>query len=549
MSAATATRPARPAPPARTGELTGLGTLMRFALRRDRVRLPMWIIGILLATVGTAASFPASYPDAEARAGALLTIDNPGTTALIGAVYGDGDYTYGIITGHNLLVLISAIAALMSIFTLVRHTRAEEESERAELVRSGPVGRFAPAAAAMTVVIGANLVLALVLALGLGSLGIDTVTWEGSFVFGAAVGSVGLVFAGIAAVTAQLSEDARTASSAAGMLLAGAYVLRALGDVSNETLSWFSPLGWAQATEPYYADDWAPLLLPVGAAVVLLVVAVALSRRRDVGAGVLGTRPGPARAGAGLRGPFGLAWRSNRGTLIGWTVGLGIFGLLYGPVLSEASTYLEDLPIMAEFMPDIDASGEELFAATVILVVAILCAVPPLQIVLRLRGEETAGRVGPLLTTPLPRWRWLGANLMLAVLGGAWLLAVMGFSIGLGAGYSMDDYSWVGTSTIAAVSYLPAVGVIVGLAALLLGWAPRAAAWSWALVGLAAVVAYFGGIFDLPQWLMNGSPFEHVPEQPAFDFDGRPLGWLSLVAVALSGASLVGIRRRDVQEA
>lgn len=551
MSAATATRPAQPAPPtpARTGELRGLGTLVRFALRRDRVRLPMWILGILLATVGTAVSFPASYPDAEARAGALLTIDNPGTTALIGAVYGDGDYTYGIITGHNLLVLISAIVALMSVFTLVRHTRAEEESERVELVRSGPVGRFAPTAAAMIVVIAANLVLALVLALGLGSPGIDTVTWAGSFVFGAAVGSVGLVFAGIAAVTAQMTENARTASSAAGLVLAAAYVVRALGDVSNETLSWFSPLGWAQATEPYYADDWAPLLLPVGAAVVLLVMAVALNRRRDVGAGVLGSRPGPARAGAGLRGPFGLAWRSNRGTLIGWTVGLGIFGLLYGPVLSEASTYLEDLPIMAEFMPDIDASGEELFAATVLLVGAILCAVPPLQVVLRLRAEEAAGRVGPLLTTPLPRWRWLGANLMLSVLGGAWLLTVLGFSIGLGAGHSMEDYSWVGTSTIAAVSYLPAVAVVMGLGALLLGWAPRIAAWSWALVGFAMIVAYFGGILDLPQSLMDASPFEHVPEQPAFDFDGRPLAWLSLVAVALSGVSLVGIRRRDVREA
>lgn len=546
MSAAmsTSTRTA----PTLARDLAGLGTLLRFALRRDRLRLPMWILGIMLATVGTAASFPATYPTAEDRAGALLTIDNPGTTALIGAVYGDGDYTYGIMVGHNLLALISVIAALMSILTLVRHTRAEEESERAELVRSAPVGRFAPAAAAVVGVVGANVVLAVVLTLGLGSLGIETVTWEGSAVFGAAVASVGLVFAGIAAVAAQLTESARTASSSAGLVLAAAFVLRALGDVNVEAFSWLSPIGWAQMTEPYFADDVAPLLLAVGAAVVLLVVAVMLSRRRDVGAGMMGTQPGPANAGAGLRGPFGLAWRLSRGTLIGWAIGLATFGLLYGPVLSEASTYLDDLPIMAEFMPDIDASGEELFAATVVLVVAILCAIPPLQIVLRLRAEEGAGRVGPLLSTPLPRWRWLGANLVLALAGGAGLLVVTGVGLGLGAGLSMDDLTWVGASLTAALSYLPAIAVVVGLGALLLAWAPRAAAWSWALVIFAAIVAYFGGILDLPQWLMNASPFEHVPEQPAFDFAGVPLAWLSLVAAVLLGAALAGIGRRDMHD-
>src|SRR5690625_2610853 len=545
MSAAATTKP-----PVRTsargGDFAGLGTLIRFALRRDRLRLPLWILGIVLAAVGSAASFPATYPDAEARLGALLTIDNPGTTALIGSVYGDGEYTYGIIVGHNLLVLIAVVTALMSIFTLVRHTRAEEESGRAELVRSVPVGRFAPAAAAIVVIVGANLVLALLIALGLGSLGIETVTWEGSFVFGAALGAVGLVFAGIAAVTAQLTENARTASSSAGLVLAMAYALRAIGDVGNQTFSWFSPIGWAQATEPYYANDWAPLGIAVGAAVVLFAVAAGLSRRRDVGAGLLGTRPGPARAGALLGGSFGLAWRLNRGLLIGWEVGMLAFGLAYGPVLSEASTYLDDLPIMAEFMPDVDASGEELFAATVILVVAILCAVPALQIVLRLRAEETAGRVGPLLTTPLPRWRWLVATLALALAGGAGLLAAAGVGIGLGAGYSMDDLSWVGASVIAAVSYLPGVAVVVGVGGLLLGWAPRAAGWSWALVGFAAIVAYFGGILDLPQWLMNLSPFQHVPEQPAFDFEAGPLAWLSLIAVVLLAASVAGFRRRDV---
>ena len=536
------------AAPARGDGLAGLGTLLRFNLRRDRVRLPLWIGGIWLAVVGSAAAFPATYPTAADRRGARLTIDNPGTTALIGAVYGGEDYTYGIMVGHELVGLISVIVALMSIFTFVRHTRAEEESGRAELVRSTVVGRHAHAFSAVIVVVGANAVLALLLAVGLGSLGIETVTWSGSLLFGAAVTTVGLVFGGVAAVTAQLTEHARAAASSAGLLLALAYVLRAIGDVSNPTLSWLSPIGWAQATEVYYADNWAPLGLAVALAAILLLVAVPLSRRRDVGAGVLGTRPGPARAGTFLRGPFGLAWRLARGTLIGWTVGLLAFGLMYGPVLSEASTYLEDLPIMAEFLPDAEASGAELFAATVVAVFAILCAVPAVQVVVRLRSEETSGRAGPLLVTPLSRVRWMGASVLLALGAAAVLLVVMGVGLGLGAGLSMDDLGWVGACAGAALAYLPAVAVVVGLAALLVGWAPRATAWSWGLLGFAIVVMYFGGFLNLPQLVLDISPFTHVPQLPAQDLDGVPLAWLSLLALVLVVAGLIGIRRRDVHD-
>ncbi|MEE6280422.1 ABC transporter permease [Georgenia sunbinii] len=550
MSTATTTAPQTHRAPQRAGALTGLGTLLRFNLRRDRVRLPVWILGTVLATVSTAVSYESIYPTAADRAAALLTINNPGTTALIGAVYGDGDYTYGIMVGHQLVALISVLAALMSIFTLVRHTRLEEETGRAELVRASVVGRHAGTVAAVTVVVGANVVLALLLAVGLGSLGIDTVTWEGSLLFGAAIGAVGLVFAGVAAVSVQLTENARTASSIAGLTLAAAYVLRAIGDVGEGWISWLSPIGWSQATETYDSNSWAPLGISLAAAVLLLGVAVPLSRRRDVGAGLFGTRPGPASAGGLLGSPLGLAVRLLRGTVIGWGLALFLFGIMYGPVLSEADTFLEDLPIMAEFLPDIgDATGAELFGATVLAVAAILAAVPAVQIALRLRAEETAGRAGPLLATPVSRVRWVGAYLTVAVVGGAVVLLALGLGMGLGAGWSLSDMSWVGAAVGAALSYLPATAVLVGVAALLFGVAPRAAGWAWAPLGFAVVVMYFGGLLDFPQWLIDVSPYAHVPQQPAAAFDLAPLLWLTGIAAVLVAAGLAGVRRRDVLDA
>lgn len=528
---------------------TGLGELVRLALRRDRVRLPGWIGSIVAATAGTAASFPTTYPDAQARLGALMTIDNPGTTALVGPLYGEGDYTYGIMVGHQLLGMVAVVAALMSIFTVVRHTRAEEESGRAELVRAAPVGRTAPALAALVVAVGANLVLAAGLTLALGGLGIETVTWRGSALFGAAVGAVGLVLAGVASVTAQLTEHARAASSMAGLVLAAAFVVRATGDVSVEGLSWASPIGWAQATEPFYADDGAPLALALGLAVVLLAGAVVLGRRRDLGSGLLTARPGPARAGSALSGPFGLAWRTSRGSLVGWTLGVFFFGLFYGPILSESSTFLDNVPVLEEFVPDVEASVAELFAAMIIAVVAIICAIPALQTVLRLRTEETSGRAGPLLATALSRTRWALANHVLALLAGAVVLTAGGLGLGLGAAWSMDEPSWVGTATGAALAYLPAVAVVVGLGALLHGWVPRAVGAAWLPVVVGFFFSYFGELLDLPQAVLDVSPFTHVSQQPAVAFEAAPLAWLSLVALLAIGLGLAGLRRRDLLDA
>ena len=45
----------------------------------------------------------------------------------------------------------------MSIFTVIRRTRADEETGRTELLASAVVGRAAPLAAAVTVAIGASL--------------------------------------------------------------------------------------------------------------------------------------------------------------------------------------------------------------------------------------------------------------------------------------------------------------------------------------------------------------------------------------------------------
>lgn len=181
----TPTRPGQPRQLQTGSALTGTGTLTRFMLRRDRIRLPVWILAITVFTVASVVALPDLYAgsaDRQARATLML---NPGLRAISGPGYGLDDYTFGAMIGLEYLSWVAIFVALMSIFSVVRHTRTEEETGRADLVRAGRVGRHATTTAALAVSVGANVILGVLLAVGIGSLGPESVGWGSSLLFGA----------------------------------------------------------------------------------------------------------------------------------------------------------------------------------------------------------------------------------------------------------------------------------------------------------------------------------------------------------------------------
>ncbi|MET8545783.1 hypothetical protein ABZW03_34880 [Kitasatospora sp. NPDC004799] len=181
-----AARAAAPRRPAARTTLAGTTALLRFALRRDRFRLSAWVLGLWLTTLATADSVRTVYPTAADRASIAHGSDNPAMLALSGPAHYLADYTWGAMLGHRLLGLLAVLTALLSVLTVTRHTRAEEESGRAELVRSAAVGRHAPLAAALATAAVADLALGLLLAAGLPALGIPGLTAAGSALYGAA---------------------------------------------------------------------------------------------------------------------------------------------------------------------------------------------------------------------------------------------------------------------------------------------------------------------------------------------------------------------------
>ncbi|MEU9057979.1 ABC transporter permease [Streptomyces sp. NPDC048430] len=550
MTATTTRAPA----PARSlthsgGALAGTRTLIRFNLRRDRVRLPVWILALFVGTVSTASKYTALYADPADRASVVTTMESPAGLAMTGPEHYLDDYTFGSMTGHQMLGFMAVLVGLMSVLTITRHTRDEEETNRAELVRSTVVGRHAHLAAALSVAVLANLALALLLAVGLGSMGIDSIDTGGSLLYGFSHAAVGVVFAGVAAVTVQITAHTRGASGMAMAVIGLAYVLRAAGDAGgNDALSWLSPIGWVQRTYPYVDDRWWPLLLCAALAVLCSGAGFVLSTRRDVGAGLRAARLGSPVASTSLTRPLGFALRLHRSVLAGFGAGLFLMGVMYGSLLGDADDMLKNIDQLQEALKDIGGTTmAESFASMVMVVLAVVAAVYVVMAALRPRSEENAGRVEPLLATGLSRARWAGSHLAVALAGGTIVLLLAGLGIGVAGAASAGDSGLLLKLVGAALAYAPALWVTVGVTAVLFGWLPRAASAAWAVPVYAFVVGYLGQLLRFPHWMNNVSPFGHVPQLPAAPMSWTPMAVLTLIAAALILLGLEGFRRRDLQ--
>jgi ABC-2 type transport system permease protein len=521
---------------------TGTPALVRLALRRDRIRLSVWVLALVGITAASASAVASTYNTPIEIASYARNIgSSPASIAMAGPPVAL-DTIGGIVVYETSLTVLIGVA-LMAAFTVVRHTRSEEEVGRTELLASAVVGRHAGTAAAVAVAVGTSLVVGLGVALSVLATPFPT---GPAVLYGASVAALGTVFAAVATVAAQLMSHGRAATGAALAVLGAAFGLRAIGDVQGSFLSWLSPLGWSQGVHLLDGDRWWPLLISLAVALGLLALAGWLTTRRDVGSGVWADRPGPARAGRLLSSPLGLAWRLQRGTVVGWAVGLVLLGVVFGSVSRDLQDMVRDNPTLEQYFAQTGGTITDAFFAVALLFMGLGAAGFAVASALRLHGEEAAGRVEPLLATAVRRDRMLLTPLVVTVGGAALLVTVGGLGVGLADALVRDDFGSVLPLVAQAWVQLPAVLVVVGVAVLLMGWLPRATAAAWAVLGFAFVVGWSGGLLNLPSWLSGLSPFEHLPQVPVEEVAVAPLVVLTLVAVVLVAVGTLGFRRRDI---
>jgi ABC-2 type transport system permease protein len=531
------------------GALAGLGPAVRLALRRDRVWLPVWVALIVLEVAATASAYQSLYPTLASRESMAVTI---GGDSPVLAMYGPAFnlLQIGGITAWRLGAFGAVFVALMSLLTVVRHTRTEEETGRLELLRSGVVGRHTPLVAALLEVFGAVAAIAVLVALALAG---QHQPLAGSLALGLGWAGTGLVFAGLAAVTAQITESSRTASGCAAALLGLAYLLRAVGDGGSAqpgsplgVLSWLSPVGWAQQLRAFAGERWWVLALPVAVTALLVGVAFALEGRRDFGAGLVPSRLGAARGS--LSTAAGLGWRLQRGGLLAWAVGLAVYGLAIGSIAHGVIDLLSGNDAVERLFQKLGGAQAlvDSFLSAMLGIIAILVTVHGISAVLRLKAEESELHAEQLLATGLPRHRWAWSHLSIALLSPPLLMAVTGLSMGLSHAAAAGDPHQVWRVAGAAMVQVPAMWVLTALAFALYGTAERLGPLAWLALAACGLLGQVGPLFNLPDAVLRVSPYADIPKLPGADLSVAPLAVLVLVAAGLLVAGVTGLRRRDL---
>jgi ABC-2 type transport system permease protein len=535
-----------------TGSLTNTPALVKLALRRDRIMLPAWVYVVIAGVCANAYSFSRLYKTPSSQAALVASAQsNPALLFLYGRVNGT---SVGALTAWRFGVWGGLLAAIMTIFIVIRHTRADEEAGRLELIGSARVGRQAPLVAALLTSVLACAVITLALCLLLPVIGLPV---SGSAALALAIGTTGLAFTGISAVAAQLTSGSRAARGLVFCVLGLAFMTRAVGDASGASgpswLTWVLPLGWTEMLRPFAAQRWWMLALPVAVFAVGTWLGFVLAARRDHAAGLLPDRPGRPGASAALRGPQSLAWRLQWTSLAGWTAGFAIMFAVCGAAAQGIGSLLGTSTALQKEFARLGGQSAivNAYLAALMLLAGLFAAAFGVSAVLRLRAEETASRADPVLSGSVGRVRWGFSHLLVAVVGTAALLAVAGVATGLGYGLRaaapVTVGGEVGRMLGAGLAELPAALVIAAIAAAAFGLVPEACVGAgWTVLGVVVLISLFGQSLQMPAWVLDISPFTHVPRLPGGTVSAQPLVWLSVAALAFGAAGLAALRRRDI---
>ena len=519
-------------------------SLIRVALRQDRIIASVWTFLLVVVVYASAAATEGIYPTTADRVAAAEAIN--GNTAIV-ALYGPIlDVTSeGELAMTKMTVLYAVFAALLFLVLVRRHTRTEEESGRSELLGGTAIGRDAQLAAAVLESVIVSLALGVLSALACVAGGLPA---AGSIGFAATWVGVSWVTIGLTAVACQLSASARTCAALAGAGLATMFALRVVGDTGPEWVSWLSPFGWNTRLRAWSEPRWWVLLLYAALAAALLVLARTLQHRRDLGSGILPARPGPAHGSPRLADSFALAWRVHRATIWSWTAGVAVMGLVMGAIAPGVGDLL-DTEAGRQVIESLGGVGalQDALVAAVLSIAAVLVTCFAIAVVGHGAGDERDGRTEQVLATSVTRSRTFVATSVVALGGATWLLLVTGAgaAVGLGvqAGEGLDE---LGRLVWAALAQSPAVWLVAGVAMLLHALGSRFAVLAWAVLAGCFALGYLGELLELPGFVTGLSPYTHLPAMPVEAFAPSSAAWLTAIAAVLMAAAWWRYRERDI---
>ena len=524
------------------------GILVKLTLRRERIVSCVWII----LTAGFAAFLAIGLyaaMDEASRLEMLLVLENPAMIAMIGPIIGMDNFTHGAMYTTFMLIFTAIAVVVMNIMLVVRHTRADEEKGRYEVVRSLPIGRLAHLNATIIVAVIVNIILAIITGLLLFAAGDESMGFNGSMLWGALLGSVGLFFAATAAVFAQLSSSSKGAMGYSLFVMGFFYLMRAVGDVSMEALSFISPLGLILRAQAYVNNNWMPVFVLIGLSIVIIIIAFRLNITRDIDQGLLPDKRGSANGGILLKSPIGFALKLSKTGLIVGFITMFVMAASYGTIMGDIEGFIETNEFYSQLILWMDGiSMPLLFVGMINFMMAMLALIPMILYVTRVRSEEKDIRAELILAASVSKYKYLGGFAVISFVSSIILQLLTALGLWVSAQGVLEDISEfpLDTVIIGNLLYLPALWVIIGLLIFLIGVFPKAAGIIWAVYGGIFLLGLFGRMDIFPSWIINISPFAYIAQYPMENINWFNMVLLTIIAAVLSIIGFIGFRKRDI---
>jgi len=519
---------------------------LKFIIQRDWKISLIWLLAFAGFAVLLAAIYPGLFPNEEAIAGLVSTMNNPSMIAMMGPVYGLEAVTPAILMSQECMLWFAIAVALMNIFFVNRYTRTDEELGRHELLIALPIDRLSNAKAMLLLSFTLNCLVALVISLCSWITQIEGMTLCGALTYGFSIAMQGFVFAMLTLLSAQLFSTARGSMGFAFAILGLSYILRAYGDMTGNVLSWISPLGLGLQVEAFYSNHFLPVLYLFIEGIILAGIAVFINRNRDMGTGIIPARKGKAHASKWLQTPLGFAWRLSKNNFMAWSIALFVVSAMYGSVVEQLDSFVKGNDMIQKMLQSsVAATMTDAFLAMIACITAILTAIPLLNGINRVHNEEKRGRLSQLMALSVSRRKLFSSFIFIAFIEAMVfpLISVLGF---YGAGYSAGSLDF-GKAMQAFYVYVPSLWFMCGLSVFFVGFLPQLKSLVWAILGYSFLLFYFGRLIpDIPQAIIKGTPFGCISQLPIEPFSVFSVLILLFLATGLTFLGIKAYEKRDI---
>lgn len=533
-----------------TGRPSPEVAIARRSLKQLWIGAVIWSVAFGGTVAASALSYVTTFPtEADRQQVAVATSGDAGLSVLLGPTTAID--TVGGYTVYKCFVFLTTIGAIWGLLAATKLLRGEEDAGRWQLVLSGSTRAARATAATLVALLAAVGILFVGTTLLTLAAGRDPDVGFGvgeSILYGLSIVIAPAVFVMVGAVASQLCRTRRMANGWAMGAFGVCFLIRMVADAGPDThwLRWVTPFGWTELIQPFTKNDPWPLLPAVLAVGALALAAVVLSSKRDAGDSVFASNDVTPLRPFGLGSPLGLAARLDLPVLVAWCLGALVTGLAFGLIAKIATGAIPDS--LSSTLDQFGAGGsfvDQYFGVAFLLAATVVALIAASQLGAAAE-EESTGRLVHLLAGPVRRVTWFGGRLGLAAAG----IVVAGLLSGLGAwvgavsqGVDLGFGSLVG----AGLNVVPTALLVLGLGAVVLALAPRAAAIAVYVVVIGSLlIDLLASMVDDLAWTAKVSVFHYMALAPGTAPDPSTLLLTTAIGVALCILATALFVRRDV---